>query len=175
VCNFFHTHNYFWNNCWRVTEVLSGKSPSFSRTAVEKGIKGVIRKAAFFSFRSTAVSRIACYCWTSLEMTFLFSSIILSLLGSLQVYMWTISFSSISITKLLIIWKILKTPNLISINISKESKLISFSSLFTLLNVVDQLEVSQVTHSDKRLKNKMIDAKFYTITIELMLIMISWQ
>ena len=43
------------------------------------------------------------------------------------------------------------------------------------LNVVDQLEVSQVTHSDKRLKNKMIDAKFYTITIELMLIMISWQ
>ena len=36
---------------------------------------------------------------------------------------------------------------------------------------MDQLEVSQVTHSDKRLKNKMIDAKFYTITIELMLIM----
>lgn len=43
------------------------------------------------------------------------------------------------------------------------------------LNVVDQLQVSQVTHSDKRLKNKMIDAKFYTITVELMLIMISWQ
>ena len=50
VCNFFHTPNYFLNNCWRVREILSGKSPSFSRTAVEKGIKDVIRPVAFFSF-----------------------------------------------------------------------------------------------------------------------------
>lgn len=127
VCNFFHTPNYFLNNCWRVREILSGKSPSFSRTAVEKGIKDVIRPVAFSSFDQLQYLELQLLSQCGDVISFFQHNSVSSFFFSFNPF--------ISITaKLFIIWKIMKTSNLISINIGKESKLIRFTSLLTLLH-----------------------------------------